>query len=205
LVAAVTSHSIDGLREIFGPAIEDLENPDRVQADSELTAFANALTAHKELERQSDNQYELEVGTNSFPFPVPIVKKDGRWFFDTVAGEDEILNRRIGRNELDALESVRAYVSAQREYAGKDRNGDEVLEYAVPPEKRMVSIGQQTLMAKRARSARWWPTPRAKDTLSSKKARIHLANRSTATILRFSLGKAKTLLAANMTTSSTDT
>ena len=72
----------------------------------------------------------LEVGTNFWPFPVPIVKKDGRWFFDTAAGKDEILNRRIGKNELEVLQVMRAYVDAQREYASRDRNGDEVLEYA---------------------------------------------------------------------------
>ena len=72
----------------------------------------------------------LEVGTNSWPFPVPIVKKDGRWFFDTEAGKEEIFRRRIGKNELATLEVMRAYVDAQREYASRDRNGDEVLEYA---------------------------------------------------------------------------
>ena len=72
----------------------------------------------------------LEVGTNFWPFPVPIVKKDGRWFFDTEAGKEEILNRRIGKNELATLQVVRAYVEAQREYASRDRDGDEVLEYA---------------------------------------------------------------------------
>jgi len=72
----------------------------------------------------------LEVGDERWPFPVPIVPRDGRWFFDTEAGKDELLNRRIGRNELATLQSVRAYVEAQREYAGKDRDGDEVLEFA---------------------------------------------------------------------------
>jgi hypothetical protein len=72
----------------------------------------------------------LEVGTNAWPFPVPIVKRNGRWFFDTEAGKDEILNRHIGKNELATLESVRTCVEAQREYASKDRDGDEVLEYA---------------------------------------------------------------------------
>ena len=79
---------------------------------------------------ESDAKCVLEVGTNSWPFPVPIVKKNGQWFFDTEAGKDEILNRRIGKNELATLEAVRAYVEAQREYASKDRDGDEVLKYA---------------------------------------------------------------------------
>ena len=72
----------------------------------------------------------LEVGTDFWPFPVPIVKKDARWSFDTEAGKDELLRRRIGRNELSALEAMRAYVDAQRDYASRDRDGDSVLEYA---------------------------------------------------------------------------
>src|SRR6185369_17059324 len=71
-----------------------------------------------------------EVGMDYWPFPVPIVKKDGRWFFDTEVGTDELLGRRIGQNELSTLEIMRAYVDAQREYASQDHDGDEVLEYA---------------------------------------------------------------------------
>jgi hypothetical protein len=70
------------------------------------------------------------LGDDLWPFPVPIVKKDGGWFFDTDAGKDELLNRRIGKNELAAIPAMRAYVDAQRDYAGKDHDGDEVLEYA---------------------------------------------------------------------------
>jgi hypothetical protein len=70
------------------------------------------------------------MGTNSWPFAIPIVQRDGRWFFDTDAGKEELLNRRIGRNELEVLQAMRAYVDAQREYASFDRDGDEVLEYA---------------------------------------------------------------------------
>jgi hypothetical protein len=72
----------------------------------------------------------LEVGTNGWPFPIPLVKQASGWQFDTVAGKDELLNRRIGRNELEVLRVMRAYVDAQREYATQDRDGDEVLEYA---------------------------------------------------------------------------
>ena len=64
------------------------------------------------------------------PFPFPWSKQDGQWLFDVEAGKEEILNRRIGANELGAIQVCRAYVQAQREYASADRNGDEVLEYA---------------------------------------------------------------------------
>jgi len=58
------------------------------------------------------------------------VKTNGQWYFDTVAGEEELVNRRVGRNELETLEAIRTYVAAQREYAIADRDGDEVLEFA---------------------------------------------------------------------------
>jgi hypothetical protein len=130
LVRATTAQSGDALRYIFGPAAADLHNPDRVQATNEFNAFTTALNATNRLVHESDTKCVLEVGTNCWPFPVPIVKKDGRWFFDTEAGEEEIFLRRIGKNELATLEVMRAYVDAQREYASRDRNGDEVLEYA---------------------------------------------------------------------------
>jgi hypothetical protein len=118
------------LRAIFGPAAADLQNPDRVQATNEFNTFLSALNATNRLVHESATKCVLEVGANFWPFPVPIVKQGGRWFFDTAAGKEEILSRRIGKNELAVLQVVRAYVDAQREYASRDRNGDEVLEYA---------------------------------------------------------------------------
>jgi hypothetical protein len=82
------------------------------------------------LERTGDGQRILEIGNDFWPFAIPIVQNGGAWYFDTKAGADELLSRRIGRNELDALDSVRAYVDAQREYASQDRNGDDVLQFA---------------------------------------------------------------------------
>ena len=107
-----------------------MQNPDRVQATNEFNAFTAALNATNRLVHESDTSCVLEVGPNFWPFPVPIVRKDGRWFFDTEAGKEEIFRRRIGKNELATLEVMRAYVDAQREYASRDRDGDEVLEYA---------------------------------------------------------------------------
>jgi Protein of unknown function (DUF2950) len=130
LSAAVSAKDGSALHEIFGPSLSDVENPDRVQATNEFESFAAALGATNQVVRESDDRYVLELGTNSWPFPIPIVKKGGKWFFDTPAGEEEILNRRIGRNELDTLQVMRAYVDAQREYATRDRDGDQVLEYA---------------------------------------------------------------------------
>ncbi|HTL57730.1 MAG TPA: DUF2950 domain-containing protein [Candidatus Limnocylindrales bacterium] len=130
LIALVKAPDPEGLRTLFGPAVEELENPDRVQATNEFSAFAAALDQKFEIVRESNSRCVLEVGADSWPFPIPIAQRDGRWFFDTAGGKEELLNRRIGRNELAVLEVMRAYVDAQRDYASRDRDGDEVLEYA---------------------------------------------------------------------------
>jgi hypothetical protein len=72
----------------------------------------------------------LLVGTEAWPFPIPLVRERGAWRFATEVGEDEIINRRIGANERSAITVLRAYLDAQRQYASRDRNADEVLEYA---------------------------------------------------------------------------
>jgi hypothetical protein len=78
----------------------------------------------------SDASLSLEIGADAWPFPIPLVNRGGQWFFDTAAGRAEILRRRIGQDELGAIAVCRAYVEAQREYAGQDRLGDGVLAYA---------------------------------------------------------------------------
>jgi len=130
LTAAVNAENRGELHAIFGPALADIQNPDRVQASNDLAAFAAALDKTNWLEHEPNGQYTLEIGTGSWPFPIPLVEKDGQWFFDTAAGAQELLNRRIGRNELNTLQVVRTYVDAQREYASVDRNGDGVLQFA---------------------------------------------------------------------------
>jgi hypothetical protein len=130
LAAAASAKDTNALRVIFGTAAADLVNPDRVQAAIEFSEFTADLHQARRILRESDAKCVLEVGEKLWPFAIPIVKKEGQWFFDTEAGKEESLSRRIDRNELSTLQSVRAYVEAQREYAAKDRDGDEVLEYA---------------------------------------------------------------------------
>ena len=129
-LTAASTQDTNAFRVIFGPVGVAIQNPDRVQAANELRAFNAAVNQQQRLVPQSETKCVLEIGTNAWPFPVPIVKRNGQWFFDTEAGKEEIFNRHIGQNELATLQSVRAYVEAQREYASKDRDGDEVLEYA---------------------------------------------------------------------------
>ena len=105
-------------------------SPDVVQATDESTKFVECLTQKTRLIKQSDTSFTLEIGADNWPFPMPLVKKDGKWFFDTDAGKQEILCRRIGRDEIGAMKVCRAYVAAQREYASEDRRGDGVIAYA---------------------------------------------------------------------------
>ena len=128
--AAVRTQNVDSLRAILGPDSEDLENEDRVQATNEFRAVAQALDQRTHLVRESETNYVIELGTNSWPFPIPIAQRNGQWFFDTAAGKEELLNRRIGKNELETLQAMRAYVAAQHEYAKRDHNGDGIAEFA---------------------------------------------------------------------------
>ena len=130
LVAAAINHDTNALHSIFGLAGQSLISPDVVQATEEYKMFVQQLAEKTGLTTNSDSNITLEVGTNGWPFPIPLVKQNGRWLFDTAAGREEILARRIGRDEIGAINVGHAYVEAQREYAGQDRLGDGVLAYA---------------------------------------------------------------------------
>lgn len=130
LKAAVEARDTNALHAIFGPTAHDLVSVDVVEAVEERELFVRHLQEKVNLVPESDAKEVLQLGADGWPFPIPLVKQDGQWLFDTQAGKEEILNRRIGENELGAIRVGRAYVQAQREYASVDRNGDEVLEYA---------------------------------------------------------------------------
>jgi Protein of unknown function (DUF2950) len=147
LDAAATDRDTNALAAIFGPGFGDIVSPDPIQAQNELTNFSRSLTQSNFLDRAQPDRYILETGADRWPFPIPIVRTNGGWVFDTAAGKDELIDRRIGRNELDTLKSVRAYVDAQREYASKDHNGNEVLKYA-----------QKIISTPGARDGLYWPT-----------------------------------------------
>jgi hypothetical protein len=131
LVAAAKAGDTNTLHAIFGPAAHELVSADIVQASNESETFLHCLAEKAVRIRASDTNAVLEIGTDRWPFPIPLVKQaDGKWLFDTVTGKEEILNRRIGRNELGAIRVCHAYVGAQREYASQPRTSDGVLEYA---------------------------------------------------------------------------
>ena len=124
LADTVRAGDVDGLRAIFGPEGADLvdtSNPSASQMDRRV--FAVAFREQWHLEDASPTQKTLVVGNENWPFPIPIVKSADGWRFDAVAGKEEVLARRIGRNELDAIATVRAYVTAQRRYAEQGHDG----------------------------------------------------------------------------------
>jgi hypothetical protein len=124
LVTAIKADKTDTLVSILGPEGQKLASSgDPVADEAARTRFATAYDEGHELKQEGDARAILIVGKDDFPFPIPLVAKDGAWSFDTAAGAEEILNRRIGENELAAIEVMRAYVDAQREYAEADRDG----------------------------------------------------------------------------------
>jgi hypothetical protein len=130
LVTAAQNSDTNAIHLIFGPAGRELISPDVVQATEEFQMFKERLTEKTQLITNSDSKATLELGTDGWPFPIPLVKQGGHWHFDSAAGKDEILARRIGRDEMGAIDVCNAYVEAQREYASQDRMGDGVLAYA---------------------------------------------------------------------------
>jgi hypothetical protein len=130
LESAAAAADFTKLRAIFGSKLDDISNPDRVQSTNEIKTFAAALRETNRLVSLSGKRMAVEYGPDRSSFPVPLVQSAGRWVFDTEAGAEELVNRRIGRNELAVLSAMRTYVEAQREYATADRDGDEVLEHA---------------------------------------------------------------------------
>jgi len=131
LVAAVRSGRTADLIAIFGPKGKPLvESGDAVADKNGRARFVASYDQGHSLATQSDGKVTLILGKDNWPFPIPLVKAGEAWHFDTAAGAEEILDRRIGRNELSAIEVCRAYVDAQREYSSKDRNDDGLREYA---------------------------------------------------------------------------
>jgi len=124
LVAAVKETGDGELLAILGPGSEPLISSGDMIADRNgRMRFIKAFEKKNSLETEGENRTILIVGQKDYPFPIPIVKKGSTWIFDTAAGADEILNRRIGRNELRTIEVMRAYTDAQREFACMKRDG----------------------------------------------------------------------------------
>jgi hypothetical protein len=100
-----------------------ISSGDKVSDDAARQRFVASYDAKHQIAMEGDNKAVLVIGDNDYPFPIPLVRKNGQWSFDTEAGRREILYRRIGHNELDAIQTCLAFVDAQDEYAEKDRTG----------------------------------------------------------------------------------
>ena len=131
LVAAVKAHDHAALDKIFGPSIKEFVTGDKVEDEKAFDKFVQDASEHLELEKKDGNTSVIDIGKDNWPFPIPLTRlPSGKWFFDTEAGAQEILDRRIGGNELETINVCHAYVEAQREYASADRDGSGVLKYA---------------------------------------------------------------------------
>jgi hypothetical protein len=131
LVAALRTNDVARLEEMVGEENEDLIGSGDEVADSADREKVLALYEEKSrLDEQPDGSLVLCIGEIDWPMPIPIVSTDEGWIFDAEAGRDEVLSRRVGENELNAVQVCLAYVDAQVEYYGEDRDGDGIREYA---------------------------------------------------------------------------
>jgi hypothetical protein len=133
LLVAAEADDLPALSGILGPGSDEILNSGDAVADRNNRArfVKKAQQSMRErIDPVKPNHASLLVGADNFPFPIPLVRTAGRWRFDTAAGKTEILVRRIGSNELDAIAACKAYVDAQYDYATEDRNKNGIPEYA---------------------------------------------------------------------------
>ncbi len=153
LVSAAKAGDMKTLVTVFGPDGEDIvSSGDEVADAATRQKFVAAYDAKHQITIEGDSKAIMAIGQEDFPLPIPLIRKDGMWRFDTAAGREEILFRRIGRNELDAIQSCLAYVDAQTDYAEKDRTGAGAKTYA----QRIVSQPGK-------RDGLYWPTSQSEE------------------------------------------
>ena len=146
LISAVRSGDPKLIVDVLGPEGRELASSgDPVADKAARERFTNAYDEAHEL-KQGDTRATLVIGKDDFPFPIPLVANNGSWRFDTAEGVEEILDRRIGENELSAIEVLRAAVDAQREYAEADRDG------------KGVQYARRLLSSEGTYDGLYWPT-----------------------------------------------
>lgn len=154
LISAAELFDVLELKAILGPEGEPLvASADTVADRNHAAAFVSEARVHQQLEFDSTRTSAvLSVGADNWPMPIPIVSQDGRWYFDAAAGREEILRRRIGQNELDAITVCLGYVEAQRDYARTRHDGALVNQYA----QRVISTpGKQDGLAWQSADGTW--------------------------------------------------
>jgi hypothetical protein len=131
LQAALKANDEAALTVIFGDRHKEMtDSGDAAQNAVARAKAAEALATFRVLDSRGEDRRVLLMGANAWPMPIPLVKTGNAWRFATEQGVDELLNRRIGGNERNAIYVLRAYVDAQRQYAAVDRDGDDVRQYA---------------------------------------------------------------------------
>jgi len=130
LVKAAKAHDRQAICEMFGPEVTNLWTGDKTLDEKHFEAFASDLEKRCDVVPEGSRKVILEIGGEQWPFPIPLIQTNGAWIFDTIAGEDEIINRHIGRDEYHAIGVCRVYVKAQREYAHRFADSAEAPKYA---------------------------------------------------------------------------
>ena len=131
LIAAARAGDSAAILAVLGPEAKELVRSGDAAADKEARGrFVRAWGEANKLVKAEDDVALLLIGKDEWIFPIPIVKDASAWYFDTREGKEEILNRRIGRNELSAIKAAQAYVDAQREYYLRNPQNDKLLQYA---------------------------------------------------------------------------
>jgi hypothetical protein len=155
LIAAAEKFDVAMLEKIFGPAGKDLVVSAEPPHDQEIAKTFAELGREKQsisFDPKNKNVAFVLVGKDSWPFAVPLVKKNGKWLFDTAAGRQELTYRRVGGNELDAIEICHGFVEAQEEYALQKHDGAEVNQYA---QRIISSPGKQDGLAWKTADGKW--------------------------------------------------
>src|SRR5207247_3392737 len=132
LIQIAANFDVAAAKEVLGPDSDDIiASEDPVQDKNRASQFAAKAKEKTSIEigKKNPNRAILLVGNDDFPLPIPLVKRKGKWSFDTKVGREEILNRRIGANELNAIESCRGFVEAQHEYAQAKHDDSKVTQY----------------------------------------------------------------------------
>jgi hypothetical protein len=155
LIKAAADDDLQALTAMFGQDGEDLvSTADHVQDKNYAAAFAERAQKKNSvvIDPKDPNRATILVGDEAWPLPVPLVKKDAKWYFDAKTGHDEVLYRRIGANELDAIQICRGFVEAQEEYASQIHDNSGVNQYA----QRMISTdGKQDGLAWKNPDGSW--------------------------------------------------
>jgi hypothetical protein len=130
LIDAAATDGRDALLAVLGPDLDELVSGDPVADAQDRQDFVELAREAASIEDETDDSALLVIGRNDWPFPIPLARDAAGWYFDTEAGIEELLDRRIGLNELTAIATARAFVDAQMEYLAADPDGDGTPAYA---------------------------------------------------------------------------